>query len=275
MNQKLGLGILHSVKLDALEQLSVFKKAGFDAFFSQWGDDDTKLLREKADELGLEYQSIHAPFVKMRHMWYQSGQTEIAKQELISCIDEAAEYNVPIVVVHPFIGFDVNEANEFGIENFKNVVEDAKKKGIKIAFENVEGDAYLEALMSAFCNYHNVGFCWDTGHEMCYNRGKDMLALYGNRLIATHINDNMGVRGENITFHDDMHMLPFDGIKDWQDAMDRLDKCGYSEIMTFELKIDLNIDKEYSTGYSTMSFEEYVKEAYNRACKLRQIRIEK
>lgn len=42
---------------------------------------------------------------------------------------------------------------------------------------NVGGEAYLEESMSELRNYDNVGFCLDTGHEMCYNRGKDMLAL--------------------------------------------------------------------------------------------------
>ncbi len=233
---------------------------------------NTKLLSEAANELDMIYQSIHAPFLKMRHMWYQSDETENAKQELKDCIAEAAEYNVRIVVLHPFIGFDVNEATEFGVKNFKEVVDYAKEKGIKIAFENVEGEAYLEALMSAFFEYNNVGFCWDTGHEMCYNRSKDMLELYGDRLIATHINDNMGVRGDAITFQDDLHLVPFDGVKDWQDAMDRLDKCGYNDIMTFELKIDSNIDNKYKTGYSKMRFEDYVKYVYDRAIKLVNMR---
>ena len=55
------------------------------------------------------------------------------------------------------------------------LLERAKELGVNIAFENTEGEPFLEAVMSAFKDYENVGFCLDTGHEMCYNDGKDML----------------------------------------------------------------------------------------------------
>ncbi len=268
MKNKIGLGILYSSGIDSVEQLKVFRKTGFDAFFSCYERGETEKLKKTADELGLIYQSIHAPFTKMYHMWYQSDVTEKAKQELIDCVAECAKYNVPLTVIHPFISFELNEATEPGIANFKEVVDYAKEAGVKVAFENVEGEAYLEALMTAFKNYDNVGFCWDTGHEMCYNRFKDMLAQYGDRLIATHIDDNMGVSGEEITFLDDLHLVPFDGVMDWEDAMARLDKCGYDDIMTFELKMTKEIDEKFGTGYTDMKFEDYVKKVYDSAEKL-------
>ncbi len=267
MKTKIAMGIMDAVPVEHTKQLRIYKEAGIDGFFSVQYRSSSEELKKAADELGLIYQSIHADFGKMRDMWYESETTKTAVQELKDCIDDCVKCNVPIVVMHPFIGFDVNEANEVGIKNFKEVVDYAKEKGIKVAFENVEGEAYLEALMNEFKTYDNVGFCWDTGHEMCYNRGKDMLALYGDRLIATHINDNIGVTGEDITFLDDLHLLPFDGIKDWQDAMARLDKCGFADIMTFEFAI-----REGVTKYSDMRFEEYVEKVYEKAQKLISMR---
>lgn len=267
LNNKLGIGIINSVQIKHQEQLLIFKETGFDAFFSNYSD-DTAQLRKIANEIGLEYQSIHAPFEKMRHMWYPSKETDIAKQELKECIADAAKYSVPIVVMHPFIGFDINESNDFGVQNFKEIVDYAKDNRIKIAFENVEGDSYLEALMSAFKTYENVGFCWDTGHEMCYNRHKDMLLLYGDKLIATHINDNIGVSGDEITFFDDLHLIPFDGIKDWQDAMNRLDMCGYNDILTFELVISKDRDAKGGTHYFEMEFVDYIKKVYEAGKRL-------
>ena len=83
----------------------------------------------------------------------------------------------------------------------------AKERGVKVAFENTEGEEYLEALMDNFKDDDTVGFCWDTGHEMCYNHSQDMLAKYGDRLIATHINDNLGISDYDgkITWLDDLH----------------------------------------------------------------------
>lgn len=70
-----------------------------------------------------------------------------------------------------------------------------------------------------------VRFCWDTGHEMCYNFSQDMMGLYGDKLVATHFNDNMGMADPNVvTWHDDAHLLPFDGIADWAGIMQRINR---------------------------------------------------
>ena len=77
---------------------------------------------------------------------------------------------------------------------------------------------YLAAIFNTYGSLDNVYFCWDTGHELCYNRGKDMMQYFGKYIISTHINDNMGVRDNSgiISCKDDMHLLPFDGIGDWK-----------------------------------------------------------
>ena len=105
---------------------------------------------------------------------------------------------------------------------------------MKIAFENTEGEEYLTALMNAFKNDPSVGFCWDTGHEMCYNHSKDMLSLYGDKLICTHLNDNLGIRNYEgkITYLDDLHLLPFDGIADWDNLAARLKAHNYHDTLT-------------------------------------------
>ncbi len=271
MKTKMGLGLLFSSGLSVEEQLKIYKNVGFEAFFSDYAPGRAEICRRAADELGLVYQSIHAPFLRMRHMWEESPETELARQELFNCLNECKKYDVPIMVVHPYIGFDKNTPTHLGIKNFRDVVDRAVEYGVKVAFENVEGDAYLEALMLEFKNYDNVGFCWDAGHEMCYNRHKDMLSLYGDRLICTHINDNIGVTGEEITFLDDLHFIPFDGIKDWEDAMERLKKSGYCDILTFELKLSKAQDDKYGTDYTKIPFEEYVKRVYERASRLREM----
>ena len=124
--------------------------------------------------------------------------------------------------------------------------------------------------MNAFKGYDNVGFCWDSGHELCYNRGKDMLNVYGSRLIATHLNDNLGVSRFDgaIYFTDDLHLLPFDGIQNWQNAAERLNKCGYDGILTFELNTTSKPGRHDNNKYSKLPAEEYIAEAYARACRI-------
>ena len=153
-------------------------------------------------------------------------------------------------------------------------VHEAENLGVKVAFENTEGEEYLAAVMERFKNSPAVGFCWDTGHEMCYNHSKDMLSLYGDKLIATHINDNLGICDPcgSITWFDDLHLLPFDGIADWQGIAGRLNKCGYNGILTFELNRCSKPNRHENDFYSDMSIEKYLTHAFMRACRVAALR---
>lgn len=93
--------------------------------------------------------------------------------------------------------------------------------------------------MERYENNPVVGFCWDSGHEMCYNHSQDLLAKYGDRLVMTHLNDNLGIsRFDGKTFWtDDLHLLPYDRIADWDDNIERLKKSRHMEILNFELNI--------------------------------------
>lgn len=267
---KLCLGTNGQFEISNEEQIRLFKKVGFDGFFTMW---DEKLMeyRRLADELDMIFQSVHAPFGNMAKMWNGDAEAKKITAELVCCVRDSAEAGVSIVVVHPFIGFGKTVGpTRAGINGFRTVVEEAAANGVKIAFENVEGEEYLEALMTAFKDYENVGFCWDTGHELCYNRGKDMLALYGDRIIATHINDNLGVSSYDgsIFWTDDLHLLPFDGITDWKSVAERLNKHGYDGILTFELNRCSKPNRHENDKYTRLTIEEYLIECYIRACRV-------
>lgn len=268
----LCLGTSSQFELSVPEQIRLFKKTGFDGFFTNYTNRaDAAEHRKVADETGMIFQSIHAPFDRMREMW-ENGDGAVS--QLIDCLRACAENQVPIMVAHTFIGFEDHTPNRIGIDNFGKVVREAEKLGVKIAFENTEGEEYLEALMEHFKESQAVGFCWDTGHEMCYNHSKDMLALYGDRLIATHLNDNLGIRdfdGE-ITWLDDLHLLPFDGIGDWRGIASRLDRCGFDGILTFELNRFSKPDRHENDPYAEMPIEKYLTQAYIRACRVAALR---
>lgn len=269
---KLCLGTSRAFPLSICEQVRLFHQTGFEAFFTDWqtGEDLTDIA-SLAKELGIIFQSVHAPFGKSRDMWYGDAEkADRAVTELLQCIDECARQNVPLMVAHTFIGFEDHNPNAQGLENYGKVIEYARNKGVKIAFENTEGEEYLAALMNEFSDCENVGFCWDTGHEMCYNRSQDLLSLYGDKLLCTHINDNLGIRDSNgrITYIDDLHLLPFDGIADWDNIASRLDRCGYDGIMTFELSTVSKPNRHENDIYRDMKFECYVAECYKRACRV-------
>ena len=105
---------------------------------------------------------------------------------------------------------------------------------------------------------------------MCYNRSADLLQRFGSRLIMTHINDNLGISrfDGRIFWTDDLHLLPYDGIADWDYNIARLKKSRYMPILNFELVINSKPDRHENDIYEQMPLCQYFAEAYKRACKI-------
>jgi len=252
------------------EMIKIIHNAGFDGFFSGWNS-SIQNYKKKADELGMIYQSIHAPFARTSKIWQGGKDAESVTNELVQCVEDCARVEVPILVVHPNSGVEMIDTDpSIGLENFGKVVSRAEMLGVKIAIENICQEDILDILFDHFKDSSAVGFCWDTGHEMCYTLGRDQLARYGSRLIATHFNDNLGKTRENtpLTWHDDLHLLPFDGIINWQGVADRLNACGYNGILTFEVSKYSRPNRFDNEKYAKLSAQEYVAECYARACRL-------
>lgn len=265
---KLGLATMRNPREDVLEQIEIFKSVGFDAFFTMWMPERTEEIANKAARLGLTQQSIHSPFsgeYKVSHLWAGGEEGERVTNSLIDCVEDCARFDIPVMVIHPFIGFKDHTPTEVGLDNYARVIEVANKRGVKLGFENVEGEEYLAAIMKRFWNEPSVGFCLDTGHEMCYNEHRDMLALYGEKLVHTHFNDNLGVRGDEITFHDDLHLMPTDGIADWHGIMERIRKTGYDGILMSELSYTTRPGKDGTThAYDALTLEQFAAQAYEK-----------
>ena len=275
-NQKLCLALMSpygDTRLGTEEEIRLIAKTGFEGFFCGWGNlDYLKECRRIADETGMLFQSVHAPFGRCRDLWHGSPEAaKIALDEQIACLEGCAAVGVPIMVAHVYIGFEDHDLapTDFGLGNYEKLVRRAEELGVKIGFENTEGREYLDAVMRMSEAYPDAaGFCWDTGHEMCYNFTEDMPGRYPGRLCATHINDNLGVRdfGGRITWHDDLHLLPFDGVGDWADIARRL--AAFDGPLTFELTTHSKPDRHENDKYARLTPEEYLAEAYARACRV-------
>ena len=262
----LCLNLSEDLALSKVEQIRLFRDVGFDGFFAGWGD-DLAALREAAEKYSMLFQSVHAPFSGLDALWRGDGAEEMTKS-ILDCVDGTANAGVDLMICHAYIGFEIRyPIAERGIDCFRRIVDRAGERGVRIAFENTEGEEYLAALMGEFSLTDHVGFCFDSGHAICYNSGTDLLALYGNRLIATHLNDNLGVSSPDgvITWRDDLHLLPFDGVANWEKIARRIVKCWFCGPLTFELKKSAARGKSGDLPYSSVSDEEYVAEAYARA----------
>ena len=270
--QKLGISVGGAPTADLL---ALLKQTGFDAVSPCWSPDfDEAAVCAAAKQAGLALQSLHAPFGSCSKLWSPDAAVHAdALAEQLAALEACARCGIPVLVAHTWIGFDYTfDAETLYFGCFDAMVARAKALGVCIAFENTEGEEYLTALMNAFKNDPSVGFCWDTGHEMCYNHSKDMLSLYGDKLICTHLNDNLGIRNYEgkITYLDDLHLLPFDGIADWDNIAARLKAHNYHDILTFELTTVSKPGRHENDLYAKMLPEEYLAECFKRACKVAQ-----
>lgn len=271
--QKIGISIGNNYDLPINEVIDIIAKTGFDAVSPEWKKGvDLGAIVDYARSKGLIIQSLHAPYVKSADMWKDDAEkAKIALDELLAVLDDCAENKIPVLVCHTWIGFDYEQKpGETGLKNYQTVVDKARSLGIKIAFENTEGDEFMHALMEYFRDDETVGFCWDSGHEMCYNHSEDLLGMYGSRLIMTHLNDNLGIsRFDGKTFWlDDLHLLPFDGVADWQYNVKRLNASARLDVLNFELTDRSKPDRHENDVYRNMGFELYITEAYKRACRI-------
>lgn len=271
--QKLGISITNGYSIPTVDVVRMLAAIGFEAISPVWNRKaDLGAIVSAAQECGMTVQSLHAPFGKVADMWGNDTEAvAAAKADLFASLEDAAAKEIPILVVHTWKGFsNIAEPTHEGLDNFSELVTLAEKRGVQIAFENTEGENYLFALMEHFKDNDTVGFCWDSGHEMCYNRSEDLLAKLGDRLIMTHLNDNLGIRrfDGKTHWHDDLHLLPYDGIADWDCNVARLKKSRPMAILNFELNISSKPNRHENDIYGDMSLERYFTEAYKRACRI-------
>ncbi|MBQ9802316.1 MAG: sugar phosphate isomerase/epimerase [Clostridia bacterium] len=263
---KLGLAPV-ATGLDMADNLALIKGAGFDATFFNWNPEKTEAWTNAAARVGLFVQSIHAPFsgeCRVSHMWKRGEEGRAVADKLIACVTDCANHGVPVMVIHPFIGFKDHTPTQVGLDNYARVVEAANKLGVTLGFENVEGEEYLAALMKAFWNEPSLGFCFDTGHELCYNGGHDMLALYGDKLCHTHLNDNLGVYDPTLTWENDLHLVPLDGIVNFAGVLARIEKTSYRGPLLAELTLTSKPGRSDHDKYRAMGAEGFYTFAHER-----------
>ena len=263
---KLCIDLIQNVEMSLEDQIPLMKKCEFDGIFTCfWPEERMKRIAKLAKDYELDFPFVHAPFSGVDDMWRENADIDQSFQLLWRSVESTADIEVPVLVMHVFRGYEYTDVpNEVGIERFYKLVKRARELGVSVALENLEGEEFLDCLMTAFKDEKNVGFCWDSGHEFCYNGGKDMLKKYGDKLLCTHINDNVGCTFPNgqIGKRDDLHLFPFDGAINWENAMERLRKTPFDGPLTFELK---------KQSYPDLPIEQFIKTAQERAEKIKAL----
>ena len=273
--KKFGFSLTGNYPLPTPQVIHLLADAGFCSISPSWHQDGAwKESVQEARAVGLTVQALHGPMRNMPAMW--SRDPEIFQpilQSLLQSATECAKAAIPLLVVHPWNGIGHPYPPEpWCFDHFDALVTLAEKLGICIAFENLEGPEFLAAVMARYAGNPAVGYTWDAGHEHCYAPGTDFLSLYGDRLMMTHLNDNLGVTDPtgHLQGTDDLHLLPYDGNLDWDSALCRLKAAKKQEILNFELKIRSKGDRCPLDLYSQMPLKAYIQEAYRRAVQVTQ-----
>nr|WP_092071730.1 sugar phosphate isomerase/epimerase family protein [Dendrosporobacter quercicolus]NSL49482.1 sugar phosphate isomerase/epimerase [Dendrosporobacter quercicolus DSM 1736]SDM29838.1 Sugar phosphate isomerase/epimerase [Dendrosporobacter quercicolus] len=241
------------------KRFKMIKAAGFDGVLLWWSDEHAAVDGDKAvqpalaRENGLCVENIHAPFEGINCLWTDGRQGDEFEQVLANCINESAVHEIPTVVMHLSAGEHLQKTNQTGLDRIKRLVELAERKNVNIALENLRRLEYLHFILDNIQS-DRLGFCYDSGHEYCYNREADLLTQYGARLMAVHIHDNDGVH--------DLHKVPGEGSVDWKAVVAKLKKSVYRGAVALE------VTNKFSKYGDTETPEWFLRRAFQSAKKL-------
>ncbi len=266
--RKLGCGAGTAFDNSVEQNMQIIKNVGFDSTFISWEPDiDIKKIMDKANTIGLEVETFHAPFGSMNSMWEEGTEGDAYTEVLRRCIIDAGKYRVPYVIMHTTIGRIPPKTSAIGLMRYKKLIIEAEKQNVKLAFENLEFVRHLELVLDYFKASKNVGFCYDVGHEHCYTPGIRYMPVFGDRLFCTHIHDNLGLAPtKDVDYRDDLHRIPFDGNVDFERVCAEIHESGFSGSLMLEIS-----NRAPYYFYKDLNAEKFYEKAYTAALKLRSL----
>lgn len=236
--QKIGINTNNECGLDFFEICDNIKNCGFESIMIALNHEKEENQFEYVSKLGLDISFVHLDNTHTNDMWVKGFahdmQIKIYKKQIELC----SKFGVKIAVMHATIG-DPNSIviapNEFGLNEFKRLVDFAKSKNVKIALENVDNSGFLHfKFLLDNIKSDNLGFCYDVGHHNLYNKDIDLLKLFGDRLLAVHLHDNLGDYKFGDDYTRDLHLLPFDGNADFDKIVKQLKSVNYNNTIMIE-----------------------------------------
>lgn len=272
MKRKIGLSTFGlQDRFGDLRALDIAKAAGADAVdFSLHKGDYTnegsiysrseeeiieyyKSVKAHADAIGIEICQTHGR-LKGYHgdeIWDRDMRENARLDSLATSV-----LGAPVCVVHSvplgFFGPDVDPdfMHDLNYKMFGEILEDAKKYGVKIASETF-GDSPKHGVCDFFGDIDNFTrsferikaegdnadwfcTCVDTGHSNKAMRfgnptPADVIRRLGANTVCLHLNDN-----DTFT---DQHKPLLTGTIDWDDVFDALDEVGYSGVYNMEISL--------------------------------------
>lgn len=235
----------------------LIKAAGFDSVMLWWsdrfgrGEGYQKDVRYARDA-GLFIENIHAPVHEQDFLSMNNQDGESVFQSYLQCVKDCFDYAIDTMVIH--LPSDDYPINALGLERIEIIIRNAEESQVKVAFENLRNIQNLDFVLRSVSS-ENAGFCYDSCHHKNYAPDIDLLERYRNRLMALHLHDNGGRRGQ--------HQLPFDGSIDWEAVVKKIANTGYKGTTALE---------PMNWGYENLSIRKFLSRAHQTVRKLNTIR---
>lgn len=243
------------------EAIRIYAEAGFTSLdysfdpymengTSPYDQDDweshAKDIRRYADSLGVRFNQAHGPFMFMLPANQRVDLHERVIPMTERCLEVCAILGVPHVVVHPIHNLRWHDYKDelwtLNQDFYHELAATSEKTGVKIALENMfysdrrrgcismdmlnEPHDYVRFYKELDDEKHFICLL-DTGH--CGLVGEDTadsIRVLGPLLKGLHVNDNC--------YHDDDHLMPYEGLIDWDRVLKALADVDYQGDFTFE-----------------------------------------
>lgn len=255
LNERLPIGIINSSYgvYGRWEKYDKIAESGYDFvdyqelanirsdFFNLPEDEfmeELKRDREYLESRGLKVGQAHAPWIwgegrdhtpSERENWLEAVKKAIRGTHTLGC---------KTFVVHALLPYDDSDTESDEVVRLNDVfiaaVSDyAKGYGITVCLENLPFKKHPVSSVEAVCalvdrlGRDNLKICLDTGHAAIFNPDVAGAVRYiGERLAALHVHDNMG--------DSDSHLVPGDGIVDWDAFAIALGDVGFAGVVSLE-----------------------------------------
>lgn len=268
----IGISTLFDLDMPLETVMPMVKKAGFDILSLMGiGEEGSlfltthgrTLIKKMCNDYGVKIDSIHAPIahnidVSSLDADVRQYSVDLVKKTIDACIDIGCK----IVCLHLSNDFrdpELDKRIEASHESLRYLVPYATQHGVSIAIENLfrQNSLVLFDHMLMQFQEKNVGVCYDSSHAQIAGDLLGILERYKERIIAVHISDNRG--------QTDDHVLPYEGIIDWNTFARHFARINYAG--TFLLEVDMkNSSYKEPTGF--------LDEAYKRATKIISLLVE-
>ena len=212
------------------------------------------------------------------HEWNRLAGVELIENR----VDLAHMLGAKEIVLHMILPYeDFDKSPEFKTNYYEQVFKSfdqlepyCKAKNIKIAVENMictptkyqfeQFDKLFERYSPEF-----VGLCYDTGHSALASPDDPTIFIkrYQSRLIAIHLDDNhlidwnKSVDPDGAIQKSDVHLLPYDGVIDWEENCELIADSPYEMPLLLEVVVKHATVEEEMIGLAkTMAIGEKLTE---------------